>query len=140
MPIRPSASAEIRQLIAALGAQDEVGREAAVARLAVLGERAVDHLLQEFPGATGRTRTGILRALEATADPRALPAARSALQDGSAAVQIAAIGTMRAFLASDRPDVARDALDAVVAIALDRGRAGVVRIAAYEALRDLPAD
>lgn len=140
MPIRPSASAEIRQLIAALGAQDEVGREAAVARLAVLGERAVEHLLQEFPGATGRTRTGILRALEAAGDPRSLPVARSALQDGSAAVQIAAIGTMRAFLGSDRPGVARDALDAVVAIALDRGRAGIVRIAAYEALRDLPAD
>jgi hypothetical protein len=138
MPIRPSASAEIRQLIAALGAEDEVGREAAVARLAVLGERAVEHLLQEFPAATGRTRTGILRAFETAGDARSLPAARTALQDGSAAVQIAAIGAIRALLGSDRPDVARDALDAVVAVALDRGRAGIVRIAAYEALRDLP--
>ena len=140
MPIRASATAEIRQLIAALGSEDEVGREAAVARLAVLGERAVEHLLQEFPAATGRTRTGMLRAFEAAGDPRALPAVRAALGDGSAGVQIAAIGALRAFLGSDRAEVARDALDAVVTVALDRGRTGIVRIAAYEALRDLPAD
>ena len=140
MPIRPSATAEIRQLIAALGADDEVAREAAVARLAVLGERAVEHLIQEFAAATGRVRTGMLRAFEAAGDPRSVPVARTALQDGSAAVQIAAIGTLRAFLGSDRSDAARDALDAVVAVALDRRRAGIVRIAAYEALRDLPED
>ena len=140
MPIRASATAEIRQLIAALGGEDEVGREAAIARLAVLGERAVEHLLQEFPTATGRTRMGMLRAFEAAGDPRALPVIRGALADGSAAVQVAAIGAVRAFLGSDRPDVARDALDAVVTVALDRGRTGIVRIAAYEALRDLPAD
>jgi hypothetical protein len=127
-------------LISALGGDDEVAREAAVARLAVLGERAVEHLLQEFAAATGRTRTGILRALEAAGDPRALPLARRALQDGSAAVQIAALGAIRPFLGFDRPDLARDALDAIVTVALDRGRTGVVRIAAYEALRDLPAD
>jgi hypothetical protein len=140
MTIRLSSSTEIRQLIAALGAEDEVGRESAVARLAVLGERAVEHLLQEFPGATGRTRAAMLRALEAAADPRALPVARAALQDGSAAVQTAALGTFRAFLASPRAEVSREALDAVVTVALDRTRIAMVRIAAYEALRDLPAD
>jgi hypothetical protein len=140
MSIRPSSGAEIRQLIAALGAEDEVGRESAVARLAVLGERAVEHLLQEFPAAPGRVRAGMLRALEASGDPRALAVARGALQDGSAAVQTAAIGTVRAFLASPRAGVARDALDALIAVALDRTRIGMVRIAAYEALRELPAD
>ena len=140
MTIRPSSSAEIRQLIAALGSDDEVERESAVARLAVVGERAVERLLQEFPKATGRTRTGMLRALEAAGDPRALPLARAALQDGSAAVQTAAIGTVRAFLGSPRPDVSRGALDALVAVALDRTRIAMVRIAAYDALRDLPAD
>ena len=140
MAIRPSPGAEIRQLIAALGAEDEVGRESAVARLAVLGERAVEHLLQEFPAATGRVRTAMLRALEASDDPRALAVARAALQDGSAAVQTAAIGTVRAFLASTRAGVARDALDALIAVALDRTRIALVRIAAYEALRDVPAD
>jgi hypothetical protein len=140
MTIRPSSSAEIRQLIAALGSNDEVGCESAVARLAVLGERAVEHLLQEFPTATGRARAGMLRALEGAGDPRAFPVARTALQDGSAAVQTAAIGTVRAFLGSPRPDVSRGALDALVATALDRTRIAMVRIAAYDALRDLPAD
>ncbi|HET7694663.1 MAG TPA: hypothetical protein VFK57_03075 [Vicinamibacterales bacterium] len=140
MPIRPSANAEIRQLISALGGEDEVGREAAVARLAVIGERAVEHLLQEFPGATGRTRAGMLRAFEAAGDPRALAPARAALEDNSAAIQIAAISAIRAFLGAEQPDAARDALDAIVAVALDRRRAAIVRIAAYEALRDLPGD
>lgn len=140
MTIRPSSSAEIRQLIAALGADDEVARESAVARLAVVGERAIEHLLQEFPGATGRMRAAMLRTLEGSADPRALSVARGALQDGSAAVQTAAINTIRAFLGSSRPEVARNALDALVSVALDRTRIAMVRVAAYEALRDLPAD
>jgi hypothetical protein len=140
MAIRPSSGAEIRQLIAALGGEDEVAREAAVARLAVLGERAVEHLLKEFPAATGRMRAGMLRAFEAAGDPRAFPVAQAALQDASAALQIAAIGAIRAFLGSTRPDIARDALDALIAVALDRRRVGIVRIAAYEALRDMPAD
>ena len=140
MTIRLSSSTEIRQLIAALGAADEVARESAVARLAVFGERAVEHLLQEFPSATGRTRAAMLRALEGAADPRALPIAQVALQDGSAAVQAAAIGTVRALLASTRPEISRQALDALVTVALDRSRIAMVRIVAYEALRDLPAD
>lgn len=140
MTIRLSSSAEIRQLIAALGGEDEVARESAVARLAVLGERAVEHLLHDFPAATGRARVAMLRALEGTADPRALAAARAALQDGSAAVQTAAINTVRAFLGSARADVARDALDALVSVALDPTRIAMIRVAAFEALRDLPAD
>ena len=140
MTIRLSSSAEIRQLIAALGADDEVARESAVARLAVFGERAVEHLLQEFPDATGRTRAAMLRALEGAADPRALPVVQTALTDGSAAVQTAAIGAVRALLTSPRPEIARQALDALVTVALDRTRIAMVRIAAYEALRDMPAD
>jgi hypothetical protein len=140
MAIRPSSSAEIRQLIAALGGEDEVAREAAVARLAVLGERAVEHLLTEFPNATPRARTGMLRAFEAAADPRTFAVARAALQDASATMQIAAIGTIRTFLASSRPALSRDALDALIDTALDQRRVSIVRIAAYEVLRDLPAD
>lgn len=140
MTIRPSSGAEIRQLIAALGGDDDVAREAAVARLAVIGPRAVEHLLQEFPAAGGRARAGMLRALEAAGDPRALPLARAALQDGSAAIQTAAIGTLRALLSSTRADAARDALDALVAVALDSGRIAAVRIAAYDAVGDLPPE
>jgi hypothetical protein len=139
MPIQRSAGAEIRQLIDALGGTDETRRETAVARLAVIGARAVEHLLQQFPAAAGSdARTGILRALEALADPRALTTARAALADGSALVQTAAIGTLRSLLEAGRPDAARDAFDAIVAVALDRERIAPVRIAAWDAIRDVP--
>jgi len=42
--IKASAASEIRQLIAALSGTDEVHREAAIGRLAVIGARAVDAL------------------------------------------------------------------------------------------------
>jgi hypothetical protein len=134
MPIQRSAGAEIRQLIDALGGSDDTRREGAIARLAVIGPRAVEHLLQEFPGATGRARAGMLRALEALADPRSLPTARGALTDGSATVQSAAVGALRALLGSGRAATERDAFDALVAVALDRGRIAAVRLAAWDAL------
>jgi hypothetical protein len=138
MPIHPSSGAEIRQLIAALGGADDVAREAAIARLSVIGARAVDYLLDAFEAADAVARAAILRALEAVADPRALPVARRALDDRSAPVQAAAAGAVRALLSSARPEVARDALDALVAVALDAARDAAVRVASFEALRDLP--
>jgi len=140
MVIRRSSSADVRQLIDALGAADDVAAESAIARLVVIGPRAIEHLLQEFPSATGRVRAGMLRTFEAAADPRTLPTARAALLDGSAVVQTAAIGAVRALLASTRADVARDALDALVTVALDRDRIVPVRLAAIDALRDLSPD
>ena len=136
MPIQRSAAAEIRPLVDALGAADETQRETAIARLIVIGPRAVEHLLQEFPAATGRARAGMLRALEALGDPRALEAASSALQDGSAAVQTAAVGTLRALAGIEKAAVARDAFDRLVAVALDHQRAAIVRLAAWEAIRE----
>lgn len=140
MTIRPSSSVEIRQLMDALGRADHLKSETAVARLAVIGPRAVEHLLQEFPSVTGRARAGFLRAFEAAADPRTLPASRSALEDGSAAVQTAAIGAVRALLSSSRQETSRDALDALIAVALDTKRIAAVRLSAFDALRDAPAN
>ena len=140
MPIQRSSGAEIRQLIAALGGDDDTGREAAVARLAVIGPRAVEHLLQEFPGATAGARAGMLRAMERLADPRALAPARAALADASMPIQTAAIGVLRALIPSAQTAVSRDAFDTLVAIALDRQRAAAVRLAAWEAMRDAAGD
>jgi hypothetical protein len=140
MPIQRSAGAEIKPLIDALGGTDDTKRETAIARLAVIGRRAVEHLLQEFPAATGRARVGMLRALEALGDPRGLDAASSALRDGSAAVQTAALGALRALVANDKASVARDAFDRIVAVALDRQRAAIVRIAAWEAIREMAGE
>jgi hypothetical protein len=142
MPIRPSSSAEIRQLIDALGGTDDVRREAAVARLAVIGPRAVEHLLQEYPTATTeRTRAGMLRALEASGDPRVVPLARASLDDPSSSSEIvnAAIGVLRAFVGATQPAVARGALDALVMVALDHARPAELRTAVLDAMGDLPA-
>ena len=50
-----------------LGGADDTRREAAVARLAVIGARAAEHLLREFSSAApGRARAGMLQALDAS--------------------------------------------------------------------------
>src|SRR5919106_1336099 len=130
MPIRPSSGAEVKPLIAALGGTDDVQREAAIARLAVIGPRAIEHLLQAYPSANLRSRTAILRTLEAIADARALPIARDALDSGSPELSLASAGTLRALLAN--ADAAKDALDALVSAALDGNRPTELRVAAYE--------
>jgi hypothetical protein len=140
MPIKPSANAEVRQLVDALAGADDVAREAAVARLTVVGPRAIEYLMHEFPSASVPTRVGMLRVFEAVEDPRALPLSRVSLDDSSHAVQSAAVAAIRSLLASDAPNVARDALDALLAIAIDRHRDPDVRAAAIDALRDAPAD
>src|SRR3954463_9284022 len=140
MSIKPSASADVRQLIQALGAGDDVASEAAIARLAVIGARAIDHLLQEVPSAPGPARLGMLRAFGASADPRTLPAARTALQDSSALVQTAAIGAIRALLASSEPEIASEALASLVAGGVHRSRIAAVRVAAFEALAEVAPD
>lgn len=140
MPIRPSSSADVRQLIEALGGTDEVKRESAVARLAVIGPRAAEHLLQHYPSSPAAARAGMLRAFEAIGDARALPIARAALSDASAETVIAAIGVLRGFLTSPQAGHARDALDAIVATALDSARPAASRLAALDALRVLPPD
>ena len=138
MPIQRSAGAEIRQLIDALDGGDETMRESAIARLALIGPRAVEHLLQEFPSATPTARVGLLRAMERLADPRTLALARGAMTDESAAAQVAASGVLRALLTSGTSSIARDAFDALVTAALDPNRPPELRLAAWDAIRDTP--
>jgi len=138
MPIRPSAGAEVKQLIEALAAADEVTRESAIARLAVIGPRALEHLFTDFPAATARVRAAMLRVFESTDDVRVLPLVRASIADSSALVQSAAIGVLRALSGSGQPQVARESLDALVAVALDSQRIASVRLAAIDALRDQP--
>lgn len=138
MSIKPSAAAEIRTLVEALGAADEVRRESAVARLAIIGERAVDRLLAAYPRADRQTRVGILRTAEAIADPRVVSIAADALGAGGD-VAVAGASTLRALLESSSEPAASRALDALVAAALDRGAERHVRVAAFDALSDMPA-
>jgi hypothetical protein len=131
-------ASEIRALIKSLGSDAAVDRDIAVARLAVVGARAVDRLVAAFPNAGREVRVGILRALEGIADPRALHVARSGLNEGGD-LAVAAAGALRALLDSADERAAAAALDALVGAALDPTRDRRLRFAAYEALRDMPA-
>jgi len=136
--IKASASTEIRTLTSALGGDDEVKREAAIARLAVIGPRAVDALRRAYDAAADRTtKVAILRTLESIADGRTVAIARRALAEGSD-VAIAATSALRALLDSPHAPTGTDALDALVATALDPQSDRRLRLAAFDALRDMP--
>ncbi len=137
MTIRASSSKQIGALIADLRGGTAVTREAAVARLTIIGARGVERLLElaESP-ADPAVRAAAFRTLEAIADPRALGPALRVLEDAGmdAAVAIAAAGVARAFLRGER---GASAVDALTAVALDRARPEPVRIAALRAMREL---
>lgn len=139
MAIRPSASVEVRTLVAALASGDEVRRESAVARLAIIGPRAMDRLRAAYETADRDTRLAILRVMEALGDGRALPTYRAALASGGDLAAAGAAG-LRSLLGAADARTADDALDALVSAALDGTAERGVRMAAFEALRDMPPE
>lgn len=132
---------ELRSLIEALSSNDGVKREAAIARLAVIGPRATDRLIGAF-GATAdpRVRVAILHAIERMPDRRALPLGCTALLQENPDVAVAAATALKSFLDSDDASISATALDALVDAVLDRSRHRRVRLAAHASLRDIPAD
>jgi hypothetical protein len=144
MVIKASASAEIRTLVEALGADDDVQRDAAVARLGVIGARAIDRLTDAYAKTTHRgTHLAILRTLEVIADHRSAPLAQQALAEGGD-IAVTATAVLRALLASSHAATAAAALDGLVATTLDVSRDRRLRLAAFDALfdvlRELPPD
>jgi hypothetical protein len=99
MPIKIGAAAEVRALIESLGSDDSARREAAIARLSIIGGRAVGRLTAAYDSAPDRVkRLAILRALESSADERALPLARKAISEGGD-VAVAAVAVLGELLA-----------------------------------------
>jgi hypothetical protein len=139
MSIKPSAATEVRTLLAALASGDDIKRETAIARLAIIGSRAVDRMLATYASADRDTRIALLRALEAIGDPRGLTVARDALGEGGD-VGVAAAGTLRSLLDSPAETASTEALDRLVETALSSSAERRVRVAAFDALRDMPAD
>jgi len=144
MVIKASSAAEIRTLVDALGAEDDVQREAAIARLGVIGPRAVDRLTDAYAKTSNRgAHLAILRALEVIGNHRSVPLAQQALAEGGD-VAVAATGVLRALLVSSHAATAAAALDTVVATTLDVSRDRRLRLAAFDALfdvlRELPPD
>jgi hypothetical protein len=138
MVIKASAAVEIRHLIEALGGDDDVRREAAIARLAVIGSRAVDALHRTYIATTNRdTRIAVLRALEPIADRRTIALAREAIGQGGDLARAAA-SALRGLLDSPHEATATDALDALVGAALDSSADHAVRLAALDSLQGMP--
>ena len=135
MPIKRSSRPEIDALIADLGADRPITREAAIARLTVIGARAVDRLttVLESP-ASSSIRVAALRALEGIGGSRALSASLLALDDPDEVVATAAVGSVRASLRGVR---GAEIAGRLAQIALDGTRQPAVRVAAIGTLSDL---
>jgi HEAT repeat protein len=135
--IRASSSKEIDALVADLRAVSDVTREIAVARLIVLGSRAVERLIAAAAsGSDVAARAAAWRALEAIGDERALEPALDAIADLNldAFLGVAAAGVIRVYL---RGAHGARAVDRLAAVLLDRTRPDTVRLAGLRALRAL---
>lgn len=137
MAIKLSSSRNIDALIVDLGAARAATREAAVARLTIIGARAVDRIIAVVrSSAPAEARTAALRALEAIGDPRGRGVVLDALAEPDAPVASAAAAAASGYLHGPH---GAEALDHLTRTALDRSRHGSVRVAALRAVGELDA-
>jgi hypothetical protein len=136
--IRASRAGEVERLVADLRDGSALERDAAVARLRVIGGRAIDKLSALLdPAAPAAARVASLKALDGVDDARAVSLALDRLTDVDTEVVTAAIGVLRGWVT--REDGTR-VLDALTALALDSSRPSAVRLSALDALSSLPRD
>lgn len=129
-------SSDIDRLIADLESNDSIHRDAAVARLRILGRRALPRLIELISAhPSSDVRAIALDALDGLDDVRVIDVAFNALGDGSVEVVIAALGVLRGWVAEE---TGTRLLDAITTIAVDRTRDARVRVAALAALSELP--
>jgi HEAT repeat protein len=134
--IRASASHEVRRLIGDLESGDQLRRDAAIARLAVIGTRAVRQILEHLTAAPpAPARAALLLALEAVPDHRTVDPVVQALGAPEPEVRLAAIRAARGLLAL--PQGTR-VLDRLTALVLDTAAPGAERVAAIDSLNVLP--
>src|SRR5262249_4763981 len=101
------------------------------------GQRAVDRLIKLSSNSKTSTaaRVAAFRALEGIGEPRALQPALAAFAEPDSSITVAALNAARVFLHSSQ---GIEALDRFIELALDRRRSVTVRVAAIQALADLP--
>jgi hypothetical protein len=131
-----SRASEVDRLIADLESPDPIRRDASVARLRVLGGRALARLTRVIassasPGARARA----MSALEGLDDAHACEVAFSALGESDVDIVVAALGVLRGWVPRES---GTRLLEAITAIVVDRSRDARVRLAALDALADLP--
>jgi hypothetical protein len=129
---------EVDRLIADLESPDPIRRDASVARLRVLGARAFPRLAKfiESPGASS-ARALAISALEGLDDPHAIDVAFAALSVTDIDTVVAALNVLRSWVPQES---GTRLLEAITAIAVDRERDTRIRVAALDALSDLPDD
>ena len=128
----------MRRLLADLQStapEERVKRDTAVARLAVIGTRAVRQLLEALETALPEGREALLLALEAIPDVRAAGPVLQALDAPQTEVRVAAVRAARGLLPLSQ---STRILDRLTAIALEPSAPPTVRAAALEALLTLP--
>jgi len=129
-------SSDIDRLIADLHSQDSIRRDAAVARLRILGNRALPRLFDLVASHESTVvRALALDVIEGIDDVRVIDVAFEALRDGDIEIVIAALGVLRRWVAEE---TGTRLLDAITAITVDRSRDARVRVAALAALSELP--
>jgi hypothetical protein len=129
-------SSDIDRLIADLQSSESIRRDAAVARLRILGNRALPRLIDLVASHDSPVvRALALDAIEGIDDVRVIDVAYDALRDGDIEVVIAALGVLRRWVAEE---TGTRLLDAITAITVDRNLDARVRVAALAALSELP--
>jgi hypothetical protein len=137
MPIRPSSAVDVNRLMEELSSGEELRRETALARLAVIGARAVSKLsgLALDDLASGPARLAAVQALEAISDPRSLgPALTLAERDDE--IGVAAIAVLGAIVRLKEARATR-AFDRLAALVLDQDAREERRLAGLAALEGL---
>lgn len=135
MAIRPSSARDVESLIQQLASPAALQRDAAIARLRVMAARARSRVLQVLgdPANGSDVLVAALRVLEGFDDPAVTRAAMTLCVSENVAVAVAAIQVLRPKLTSDT-----GVLERVASIVVDPARDEGVRLAALEAVRDLP--
>jgi HEAT repeat protein len=139
MAIRTSSARDVDALLAQLDGSTSSEREAAVARLRVIGTRAHTRVLAlaADPTASSAVRVAALRVVDGVADPRVRRVATEAANDPDPAVATAAVQALRAWLQDETEPLT---LETISGIIVDPERPRAVRRAALDALSDLPPD
>jgi hypothetical protein len=136
MTIRASAAREVERLVTDLQHGSALERDAAVARLRVIGARAIGRLGELLASdAPASARVAALRTMEGLDDAHAATLALAALEDHDPAVALAAVGVLRGWLLQES---GTRVVEALSRCALDITRADAVRLAALDALSALP--
>lgn len=138
MAIRSSSAGEVERLVARLTDPAPMEREAAIARLRVIGARATERLTALLtPDTAPDIQAAALRALEENLEPRVRELALAALDSPSEAVALAAAAVLRPWLG--RED-GLGVLEQATAAVLDERRPAAVRALLLEGLQELGAE